>query len=158
MGFVWAETPLVPDVTKVASSHIIELHTNIDTDRGSVGLGNYLWTKNPTPNKTHVASNYYQEMITALDEAYDANICSTHNNAANTGAQALHDTGAEASHYDAYNLNEHGTYNNANEKSDKSNDNASHQTSHDAAYKAVHYVTYNAVFDGLYVAADVKKN
>jgi hypothetical protein len=120
MGFVWADT-ITASVTAVKTTHVTELQTNIDTDRVSVGLGGYAWQKNPTPNKSIITSDRYGDMVTALDEAYDANTCSGH----------------DASHF--------GSVNSTHNDNQKTSDKNTHMSGHFSNHKATYYATDKAV-------------
>jgi hypothetical protein len=98
MGFVWTDTPLVVSSTKIKTIHVTELQTNIDTDRVAVALAAYSWEASPTPNKSIITTSRYGDMVTALDEAYDANFCSGHCDNHNVTAKDPHKATAWPSH------------------------------------------------------------
>lgn len=106
MGFAWAEV-ITANVTKIKTTHVTELQTNIDTDRASVGLGGYAWQVSPTPSVTTIEPTRYTDMMTALDEAYDANTCSVHNVDHHTNYDGTDRTPYEGTHDFTYNLNHH---------------------------------------------------
>lgn len=150
MPFTWAET-LVQGVTLVKASHANELHANIDTDRGFVGLGGYAWTRQPIVAITdHPLSQDMVEMMDALDDAHNANKCTAHNSSHfdvdkagdNVSHQAVHDVTVLAGH-DVTALSNHFATNKAvNDSGVLSGHDSGYNAGHNDAYQATHYVTH----------------
>lgn len=97
MPFIWTYFPLT-NVDRISKDQALELRTNINTDRGYVGLGNYSWTKTINSG-VGVGSSEFLEMRTALDEAHNNNTCSSHNVTHKHTDRTGHDTSNEALHY-----------------------------------------------------------
>jgi hypothetical protein len=150
LGFLWNES-LTPIATKVKSAHANELHTNIDTDLGLVGLGGYAWTRSPVIPVTHkMLSKDVVEMMDALDDAYDANKCTAHNSSHfdidnagdNTSHQAVHDVTVLAGH-DITALSSHfATDKSSNDSGVLAGHDSGYNAGHNDAYQATHYVTH----------------
>lgn len=76
MAYSWAET-ITQYVTTVKASHMNELRTNSNTERGRRGLGNYSWSQTVTQYTTKVLQQDFAEIKQALDEAEAENYCHT---------------------------------------------------------------------------------
>jgi hypothetical protein len=169
LGFLWNES-LTPIATKVKSAHANELHTNIDTDLGLVGLGGYAWTRSPVIPVTHkMLSKDVVEMMDALDDAYDANKCTAHNSSHfdidnagdNTSHQAVHDvtvlaghdsgvlaghdSGYNAGHNDAYQATHYVTHQGSNQSSNNGSYNGAHEDSFNSPDRSSYYSGWNDI-------------
>lgn len=80
MSFSWSET-LTPQSTLPKASHVTELRSNADTVRGKVGLSGFAWTGTPTQYSNTLLASTFLEVRTAMDQAEDANTCSTQHSA-----------------------------------------------------------------------------
>ncbi len=77
MAYTWTESPILFGSTTVKKTHIDELRTNTNTERGARALGNYSWAATITQNVTIILASHFTEVRTALNQAYDANHCDT---------------------------------------------------------------------------------
>lgn len=165
MGFIWVET-ITKGVTPLKADHINELHTNINAVRGFIhdpttcppekALKGYAWARDPIVKESHIVlASDFIEMQTALDEAYDKNVCITDlsaNNKVHNGAErATHDSTYKGTHnvgYDSdHRVSHYGTNNAVNDSGDLSGN--------DSSVKAAYYGTHKVSIQGTDFASDL---
>jgi hypothetical protein len=86
MAYSWNET-IVSKETSIKASHLNEIKTNTDNLRGKVGLGGYSWT-NSVALGNEIKAIDWSEVQAAVDQAEDANRCSSVNNSNLSGYQS----------------------------------------------------------------------
>jgi hypothetical protein len=103
MSFSWTFT-IAPDTTVIYLSHLTEIRSNINTDRASVGLTAYSWITSPAIGDP-VLESHFLELRTALDQAQNANVCSTYYSGHLSSQHASYLSAENASNYGYYSGN-----------------------------------------------------
>jgi len=156
--FAWNTLP-VSAGDKVISTIVIEARTKTDTIRAFVGLGNYGWTKAISAGIL-IEATEYTEMKLALDQAWTANTCSTHNSSNEVSDNGVHDVNYRVNHYIGYNAADDGTVlgthlgtdrsthcstdYSTHKAVDKSTNNTSHDNDDHGTHNTTHYTTNQA--------------
>jgi len=105
MSFSWSET-ITASTTRIKSTHVSELKTNIDTERIFRGLSGYSWTRTPgvlsqikQTGSWPSTNPDFHDLRTAANQAYDENYCHTHLATHYTTYLSTHYTSDNASNY-----------------------------------------------------------
>ena len=139
MPFTWLTLPAAVG-DKILQSTIMETRSKIDMDRYYVGISYpYSWSKAISIG-TKLEAAEYTEMKLALDQAKDANTCSTHYSAHEATVRATHDAGYRSSHYTTYLSGNNTVVYSSHLDTDRS----THDTTYKATHKAVDQATNNA--------------
>jgi hypothetical protein len=183
MPFTWTTLPVTAGSSQIVSPIVAEIRTNINTDRGYVGLaaigaapGTFPtnWTKTIAAG-VKIEEAEYTEMKTALDAAWDANICTAHRVTHYSIYQSTHDASYRATHQTTYLSGDDGTvesshlhtnrathyatYQGSHHTSDKDTNNTSHDVDYHASHWTTHYGTnlakHNASYDVVYNSGGV---
>lgn len=174
MPFTWTTLPVTAGSSQIVSPIVAEIRTNINTDRTSVGLaavgaapGTFPtnWTKTIAAG-VKIEEAEYTEMKTALDAAWDANICSAHRVTHYATYQSTHDASYRVTHQATYLNTDDGTvetthlhtarathyatYQGSHHTTDKDTNNTSHDVTHYGSDRRTHNTTVRTTHDASY--------